>query len=129
MSYSLLAVGACNCKCRSCRVHARRLASLHMKPAPKSWPVSVATSPAVPGRRIERVNGPERARRVFFYKKNPRTLLKSTRNPGLLNGPAYLPLGPVSRRTWTLLGRIRPDDVFLFSCEFVIYLKRFKFCK
>ena len=121
-----------------------------MKPAPKSWPASVATSPALLGRRIGRVNGPERARRGFFAKKpsnfsrinpqsrpplsfflqkSPRTLPKLTCNPGLLNGLACLPLGPVSRRTWTLLGRIWPDDVFLFSCEFVIYLKRLKFCK
>jgi len=40
-----------------------------MKPAPKSCPASVATSPAIPGRRIGRVNGPERARLVFFAKK------------------------------------------------------------
>jgi hypothetical protein len=30
---------------------------------------------------------------------------------------------------WGLLGQIWSDDVFLFSCEFIIYLKRLKFCK
>ena len=57
-----------------------------MKPAPKSWTASVATSPAVPSRRIERVNGPERARRGFCLQKNPQTLVESTRSPGLLSG-------------------------------------------
>jgi len=55
-----------------------------MKPAPKSWPASVATSPAVPDRRIGRVDGPERARHGFFEKKNPRTLVESTRSPDLI---------------------------------------------
>ena len=78
---------------------------------------------------FSRINPQSRPPLSFFLQKSPQTLPKSTCNPGLLNGPACLPLGPVSRRTWTLLGRIRPNDVFLFSCEFVIYLKRLKFCK
>ena len=89
-------------------------------------------------------------RAPVILQKKTQTLVESTRSPGLLSGffankPSNFtkinpqsrpfkwvglpPAGTVYRRTWALLGRIRPDDVFLFSCEFIIYLKRLKFCK
>jgi hypothetical protein len=78
----------------------------------------VATSSAIHGCRIGQVDGPYRARprlftkkssnfsRInpqsrpplrFFLQKNPQTLPKSNRNPGLLSGSACLPCGPVYR--------------------------------
>jgi hypothetical protein len=74
----------------------------------------VATSPADLGHRIERVDGPDQAKRGFFakkpsylseinpqsyflsrfiFQKNPRLLPKSTRSPCLLMGLSFVLLG------------------------------------
>jgi len=46
-----------------------------MNPGSKSWPAIVATSRAVPGRRIGRADGPDRAKRGHFM-KNPFNFLE-----------------------------------------------------
>jgi hypothetical protein len=76
-----------------------------MNPAPKRRPGSVATSPAIPGRRIGRADGPDRASFGHFAKKflifneiNPQSSLLSQtflrKNPKLFpKQPAVQPRG------------------------------------
>ena len=51
-----------------------------------------ATSPAAPDRRIGRTDGLDRASPGYFAKKNPQSLMKSTRGPGPLSPPFPYPL-------------------------------------
>jgi len=79
-----------------------------------------ATSPAAPDRRIGRTDGLDRASPGYFAKKNPQSLMKSTRGPGPLSPPFPYPLptllsggGRIRRRCRPRArcgsGRARPD--------------------
>jgi hypothetical protein len=61
----------------------------------KRWAGNVATSPAIPSRRIGLTNGPDVCVSQFFFKKPPRTLEKLTRTPASRTAAAAGPPRPL----------------------------------